>query len=255
MNGIAQIAKKEIEDLRSQGIEPTLEEIIWLNDLGLKVENPAKAIKVAAGSPVQCGGKWLWPFTIQSGAWFDNYAVKLFTSADMLIWCLGFALNLGRLAKLPDYCIPKALRRKGQETIRFSQLTEFDLAKHAVNQWALRQPFTFSELKTSIVEVMPQLKAPFRLPPPPKSKDDPARIAILDELVAGTGQSREYWEAELSDHAYGVMHCIYKQRAASFGEPIGDLVDELSATANGEFMAASAIVKKNHTAGEGPDAE
>lgn len=254
MNGIAQIAKREIENLRCDGIEPTLEEIVWLNDLGLKVENPATMVKVAAGRPVRCGGAWLWPFTIQSGEWFDTHATRLFTNPKMHIWCLGFALSLGRLDQLPEYCIPRLSRRKFGPLL-FDHLTEYNLARYAVNAWAVRQPFTFKELRTAIVEVMPQLKAPFRLPPPPNAKADADRIAIIDELVAGTGEPREYWQRQLSDHAYGVLHCIYKQRAATLGEPVGDLVDENSARANGEFMAAADIVRRAHTVGGAPDAD
>ena len=37
---LSQLAAQEIADLKSRGIEPTLDECIWLNDLARKVEAP-----------------------------------------------------------------------------------------------------------------------------------------------------------------------------------------------------------------------
>jgi len=109
------LAEAEIQGLKTAGIEPTLDECIWINDLARKVDNPDGGSTTAAGEPVQAGNVWLWPFTIQARIWYvrvcswfddvqDSNAVLAYALAHSRID--GAFEKLNTYAAIKQTCLP-----------------------------------------------------------------------------------------------------------------------------------------------------
>lgn len=229
MSNVAEIAQAEIERLKADGIECTLEEIVWLNDLGRKVESPAGRVDYAlAGFPIRCGNLVLWPFSIASGNWFDAVC-KMFKTEAMQLYCLGFAFAN---ARNPD--------------VQWETLNDYHGVRDTVNSWALHTGCTAAELKAAISRVLPQMDYPH----PIKAKarnDEPKPTSFIADLVAGTGLSAEYWQNKPWSFAEQCMYAVMAQ--GDHGIDNKGYKDALYKDACYDFFAASDAIRKAHAHG------
>ncbi len=62
-------AEQAIDGLRGEGIEPTPQEVLYIQQLSLDVEAPKSGISLCKGAPVEVGGATLWPLTIAASMW------------------------------------------------------------------------------------------------------------------------------------------------------------------------------------------
>ena len=243
MSNVAQIAQAEISQIQNEGIQPTLEEIVWLNQLGQKVESPgSETDPVLAGSPVKCGNVYLWPFTIQGGEWYDKHATRLFKREKMQRRALGFALAHGRDATLPPAYTSPSLRARGAF---FSTLVDYESAKYAVNAWAAQAGCNARELEAAIVRLIPQMQYPHQIKRPPAG-DVMSDAQLIAEVTAGTGLPMEYWLAHSSDYVIMTLTAIYAQQGAGGGETDDG---EGYRRAMWDFMAASKAIREAHSNG------
>ncbi len=231
MSNVAQIAKREIEDLQAEGIQPTFKEMVWLNDLGKKVEEPRARVDYAlAGVPVKCGNVTLWPCSIASGTWFDDTACVLFKTELMQNYCLAYAMAN---ARNPD--------------IDWEALASYHDARKAVNSWVLRCRCTSHELKAAVDRIAPQLFAPH---PVEAIKQDPNAmpIDVVTDLVAGTGLPVEYWESKTRGLAERCWCAVMKQQAE--GRIDSEAYDKMVyQEAMHQFMLAAAAIRKDRSNG------
>ena len=91
-----ELARSEIELLRADGIEPTLDELAELFELAKRVESPfARTNPIASRAPIAVGSSnlRLWPLSLRAEAWLEQHAAKLSTFGAALV---GYAAAFGR---------------------------------------------------------------------------------------------------------------------------------------------------------------
>jgi hypothetical protein len=212
---LCELAITEIQELRAAGIEPTLDEVVWINDLAREVDNPyGGENRRHAGKPSKAGNVWLWPFTIQARIWYQQ-AVEWFDgSLELQGDALAFALAHGR------------------EAGAFVHLAGYKSAKKAVCDWKSRLACTDDELSAAILDVMPmddelaEIEARFNAEYNAKHNitedEKPGKDFDWDEsvdlLIATTGLPRDVWMREESEaRALSVINVIIKQQLAMAG--------------------------------------
>ena len=208
-------AQAEIKELRAAGIQPTLDEIVWINDLSRAVENPKGGEnRHLAGKPSKAGTVWLWPFTIQARIWYESTLGWFDGNAELENNALAFALAHGR------------------ESGAFLHLTGYQSAKKAIEQWRAAIDCTDEELAAAVFDVIPhddeiqQLEAKFQEEYnkahgiEEEQPEDIDRQEIIDELIAATGLPRDVWiRQETESRVLSIMNIIARQQAAMTGAP------------------------------------
>lgn len=102
---LSRIAANAIRELRvDHGVEPDLDEIIWLHELGKRVENPVSGERWdLIGAPLRVGNVDLWRMTVMASIWFNDRARHWYRgSPTLLCYALAFALAHGRGQPVPD---------------------------------------------------------------------------------------------------------------------------------------------------------
>lgn len=176
-------AKSALRDLRNDHhVEPDIEEILWLNDLAKHADNVEGDRMRLMGRPVKAGNEWLWPFTIASSLWWQEWNPKFELPQDAL-GCLAIALAHSRI--LPKY-IP-------QPITKLWDLKTFDEVKSAIDTFLRDLYCTPAELEAAIDELLPsQIAAPDEKQG--KAFDLPA---LCLDLCAMTGIPVDYWTQQL----------------------------------------------------------
>jgi len=106
LSRLSLVAKNGLDRLRAQGIEPDLDDVIALNDLGRRLERPegSPALSVL-GNPVTAGNAVLWPCTIGAERWYRQRAEPWFSKLrDYQTFALAYShamsMNPGFLASI-----------------------------------------------------------------------------------------------------------------------------------------------------------
>ena len=236
MSRLAEIVEHDLEKLKSDKIEITPEELIWLNDLGRTVENPqGRTSPIWAGAPIKAGGFNFWTLTLQSSAWFRGVACRFFTTEKELHHALAFASIYGRDEALPDYAMART----------FETLNNEPDARKTLARFAKRFRGNQKELQSALFRLMPDLDAPYPLPAESSDLDDDS---LLADLLAGTGLSRDYWQCQHSDFVFEVILAMYKQCAIEAGGG-GDGEDHEYKAAMMEYQKAYKAIRDAHTKG------
>lgn len=189
-------AQSHVNELRNDyGIDPTLDEILWLHELGKRVENPIGEV-VRSGIPVKAGNVYLWPMTIMASAWFNDKAVVWFRGSDHILrYCLAFALVYGRGKPLPPPRRPWFSRffNDAKQPMLLSDLVDRDQAYHVVKRWAAGLQCRVAEMDAAIDAVLDD-------PGCEDENDDETPPACVDleevaqNLAILTGTDPAYWQ-------------------------------------------------------------
>ena len=204
-NHLSQLAEAEINDLKEQGIEPTLNEIVWINDLARKVENPdyGKA-RTAIGRPIPAGGAWLWPFSIQGYLWYTEVQ-ELFDDDDYLD-VLSMAYSLAH----------------SREVNAFAGLYDYKAVKKAVLKWAKGLTCTHEELLIAVTNLLGGYDEGITLNGEQEEADTPDvdYDYIISMLCTKVGNKPDYWLSEISrEYVFKLLHTIHIQEAAENNLP------------------------------------
>lgn len=176
------LALQHLRELRERwGVEPTLEEQLWIVRLCDRVINPvAGERRDLLGIPVRIGASqdWLWPITIGGCVWWQDLASDWFAGdTDMQHKSLAFALANGRSKPVMQACRTRAE------------------AEAMMWQWEIGLTCTIEELDAAVNEVLPpRVDAS-------KPSDEPKRTdwqAVCGELEAITGIPCDHWIWEVS---------------------------------------------------------
>lgn len=175
-------AEQAIDGLRGEGIEPTPQEVLYIQQLSLDVEAPKSGISLCKGAPVEIGGATLWPLTIAASAWYGEMAEASWVadSTKMEVYCMAFAMAHGHDPALPEL---KGLR-----------------ARVAVRIWASRLRCTFRELTQAIVDVNGD-EMRVQSDKQKRDADKPSRVtesALAQDACALCGGTPDFWERECS---------------------------------------------------------
>jgi len=226
---VSDLAKAEAESLQAAGIQLTLAEAVQLNEAGLKVEgqenraNPAKA-----GRPVRAGNVWLWPMTLAANEWFFEIGLPHYATERGKMMAMAFALAHGRKPKTFRGLVGKARIWR------------------TVNRWMLGVGATFEELEDAIYRVSPELSYPHHLRCGASQSDPTGKgsSGIINQLVAATGRTADYWRGQDISYAGGILMTIYTQLAISSGCAAMEEDRHDRVTAEGEFDLLVRAIKK-----------
>ena len=224
---LTEMARQAVSDLREKGVEPSLNDVVLLNDLAREVEHPVGGSTLPAGTPVAVGGVWLWPLTILSSHWWETRASKWFVDDPQReAYAIAYALAHGRTLE------PLTL------------LVRHNAAEEAVEEWAHRLTCTNDELRAAIHEVCgPQPWKPEYVKRPIGDDDDdtdtpaPDRFAELIAMLCANGLGPpEIWECKVSkDYAlYQIQAIVRQQQAMSGSDSVS--VRHPTVSAQGDFL-------------------
>ncbi len=175
-------AEQAIDGLRGEGIEPTPQEVLYIQQLSLDVEAPKSGISLCKGAPVEVGGATLWPLTIAASMWYGEIseAAWVGSSMKMEVFCMAFAMAHGH-----DPALPKL---KGWR------------AKVAVRLWASRLRCTLNELAQAIADVNGD-EIRVLSDKQKREANEPSRVSettLAQDACVLCGGTPEFWERECS---------------------------------------------------------
>lgn len=241
------VGEAHIRELRERWhVEPTIEEMLWIHELGLDVECPCHGERFdLIGTPVRAGNAWLWPMTVMAAVWWNDFGSRWFAGSGILyLYALAFALAHGRGAEvvLPGRLWPLGGTRRIES---LALLLNREDASRAVSWWALRCGATRAEVEAAVDAC---------LPPPPtprvgKQKPQTKPIdwqEIVHELCIMSGESASYWTTGTSmastANAYARAYAIQAARGGMSSPSGGPAADALRA-----IRAAMAEIVAAHT--------
>ena len=201
------VAEATIKDLRNNhGIDPTPNEIVVLQMLGLRVECPGGAApSKALGVPVAVGNLFLWPHTIGADIWWKT-AREWFDGEDLDLWVLLYSLAHSRDAEAIRACSSK-------------MATERILA-----EWQKTITATYDEIAWAIGEIFPDTGEVLRKKRPqderlrPRSKKDDSEkyLKFISRLCQVYGGTPETWRwIESADYLADLLVVAHEQAEAS----------------------------------------
>jgi len=204
-NHLSELAEAEINELKNNGLTLTLDQMIWINDLARKVENPdgGKA-RAAIGEPIPAGGVWLYPFTIQSHIWYEK-VLDWFVGSDKLsLFCMAYALAHSREHKA------------------FDKLTEYSEIKKVIKIWGKSLDCTYAELLIAVNRIMASYDD--EVPLEQDSNNDKDFVIeydyLISKLCANVGQSPEFWLSDVSrEYFFKQLQTLIRQEQANDDKP------------------------------------
>lgn len=226
---LEQIAKAEAEGVRFRPAD-----ILRLNAIGLRIENPS-----GEGSPLHAGAvAWAGPVpffepTVASMEWYSNCACRWW-SGGMLVKALAWACNRAREPGAFDaYQQPRA-------------------AWWAVWRFWRSIPARREEVVDALYRVIPGLAKPppqkrprrSRRPAPPADDAPLSYAGLVAEITAAAGQTIEYWRARTPAEISDVMRRWLRQRVAMAGGKVSELDRRDYDLANFEFEAAMQEIRE-----------
>jgi hypothetical protein len=194
-----EVAAGEIAGLEAEGIELTADQVVWIDRICRKFDQPHMDTP-AAGEPQQAGNVWLWPFTIQASRWYTR-AVQWFDGDDELEGLtLAFTLAHSRAEGV------------------FEFLPHPGAARPRIEQWALNVAATTEELILAVNRI---LHVDEGKPAPYLDEDvtgaPPTDAEIIAHLCAQCpGTAPEMWERLVcKDFLWTQIRAINAQNAAT----------------------------------------
>ncbi len=134
---IRNIVKAACKEISDNGVDPTVEDILWLAHLAEKYVNPVGGRSEVQERPVQCGRALLYPLTVSADIWLRDCAESWWPRDKhplMATYCELYAFANGRN--------PKAFRQ-GREPARLTVLA-----------WcAYNLPCSYSQIEASLNEL------------------------------------------------------------------------------------------------------
>ena len=147
LSRLSLVAKNGIDRLRAQGIEPDLDDVITLNDLGRSLERPEGLPSLSVlGNPVVAGNAVLWPWSIGAERWYNQRAASWFSCfPDFTILALAYS---HAMARNPGF---------------LASIITMEQAKAEIQSWVM----TSNATREEIVDALDKLQAA----PGPKKGD------------------------------------------------------------------------------------
>lgn len=204
MQRCPEIARGEIEALRAEGIEPTLDELARLMHWGALVECPAGRVGPQPDdAPIEIAGRVLWPLSMAADAWLDT--ARTWLPQALTLAAFGLAAERSR------------------EEDGFAALYQRKAALRAVEQWAATFAGSQSQLTRALSRLVPDLLPSAEMPADP-TDEPPLLPTDLDiaPMVAATGLPAEYWMQHTSRHYLAVLRALRAEREVEAGIPQPD---------------------------------
>jgi hypothetical protein len=169
---LSDLALNELQGLKDDGINPTWDQIVQINDLCRKVETPKLTQVSVTGKPERINGRTLWPLTLQAGEWYA-WACDELDEANLLI-ALSYAHEH---AREPD---------------AFAELYDVVESGKVLGQYQKGLNVTISELLKAVHTLNDSDVEPV------EDSKQVDREEIIAGLVAKTGIPPDYWKNRVS---------------------------------------------------------
>ena len=199
------LARTHLRELRERwGVEPTLEEAVWIVALCEKVLNPGIGARAELiGVPARCGAsdEWLWPMTVGAGIWFRELACAWWDGdPDRQFWALAFAMAHGR-----DKAVLAACRTR-------------EASAGMIREWSLSLACTREEMEAAVDAVLPPAGRPERKQgAATEGAMDWARLVAELEVSSGIPADRWIWGVSRA-HTMQAWHAARQVIAAQGGK-------------------------------------
>lgn len=167
---LSELALNELQNLQSEGLNPTWEQVVKVNDLCRKIESPKLAIVTATGKPEILQGRKFWPLTLAAAEWYT----WAFSELDDIQ--LAFALLYAHEHAREDV---------------FADMYDPEYAAKRLSEYKKTLTFTMSEA----LLLLGQLHEGEESKESGKKTDQEELIACI---VAKTGIPPEYWKHRVS---------------------------------------------------------
>lgn len=208
-----------IDRLQGEGLSLRPVDIIRINSIGLRIENPRGELGVlSAPVAVQVAGVWFHEPTVQSLTWYDCCACEWWRNTDGLMRALGYALCFART--------PGAFA---------GEMLEERAARRVVGAWWRFFPGTKAELHAVVA----------RLLGASTGQDDTRKTDasdgcdfewLLSDLELATGQTRERWQTETPAYCVEMLRRWWRKQVAESGSSAEELNRSAYMEANAEML-------------------
>ena len=234
---LSRYAAGGVRELRERGIEPTHDEVIWLHELGKRVESPGGERLDRIGFPVRLGNVYLWRLTVMASEWLHQFAFEWWRDdAFMVTASLAFASAHGR--GLPFH------------GLGLSHYVDEREVRAAVAGWFRTLTVSADELESALDMLLAREDADAP-PPDVKRQAESAGIAwadVLRDMEVLTGLPADHWATRMSRDdvvdAYARAHAIH---AARGGAGVGSSTKQTD-NAIRVFRRAIVAIVKAHAA-------
>lgn len=176
------LARSELDALRSSGVNPTDDDIVLINALAADVLAPDTRQALARGRPIECGGVWLWPLTIAASDWFNEVGCNLSNARAALAYAMAHGED-------PELC-------------KARQLT--------VWSWYIRIHARVEQLNLAIDYCLAQ-ESETEIPHRPSEEHGMTAGELSAAMIATVGGDPAMWEHQMS---VGFVRAILSTTAA-----------------------------------------
>ena len=199
---LTDLAADEIERLEADGIHPTPQEVLTIQQLSLEATTDDDDTgSLARGTPYEVAGEWLYPLTLAGNAFYTENETLAANDRERL-YLLGYAMRWGRDRQ--------RIYERGREALR------------AAHKWANGLRCTLDEL----IECMDKVVGDA----PPKVEDgqgeeegDARRMKLSLMATALVGGNPEDWEVQCSfDSVCKIIETAVAHKLASNGSAVSD---------------------------------
>ncbi|TSA40085.1 hypothetical protein D4Q85_00305 [bacterium] len=218
------IAQAEVARLRAKGIEPTLDELACLFHWADRAEHPAGRLSpLLAGSPLEIGGRLLWPLTLQAEQWLQ-WASDWIRADDMPV-AVCYAAEHGRIVG------------------HFDTLLRPNVAQSAITEWAAGCSVTRAEVEEAASSLMPSSEPLDAM----TATDDAPRVDMADiyaDLFGATGQPPEWWQTRTSAELMRQIRAVQRDRTEALG--LGRAEQDQANHNMRQVLAVVAAIEERH---------
>ena len=189
-----------IEELRSAGLNPSLDHIALLIELGRRVQNPphrTQAYLEGVGVRAGVNGPRLLPLSIEGGLWFD-WATGALGGDNEQTYALAFACD-------PD------------NAGKFNDLYELSRTRKTLKQYSKTLSCQMPELESALLRIMDESTPGDELRAERESNSDFDMSDTVAHMVSATGIPSEYWYSKPLNHGMRVLTHAMEMRISLMG--------------------------------------
>jgi hypothetical protein len=192
---VSLLVQQAIQEIKDTGVEPTVDEIVWLHSLAVKYILPsASRPSLYLRSPLTFKGVRFHPLTIQARMWLERCAFEWWPGEQNVVPLLAFAMGVSFEAYVFDPLYDQGDATKTYtEFLRGCKLTAEELT------WCVSQVLGIGDEVAEVADVKGLLKQK----PEPDDPDCPVLEwgEIVNKLVAATGLHPRTFLSEMSEDA------------------------------------------------------
>ena len=198
---LTDLAADEIERLEAEGIRPTAQEVLTIQQLSLEATGIDEDTgSLARGTPYEAGGEWLYPLTLAGNAFYTENEKHASSDRDRLL-LLGYAMRWGRDRE--------RIYGRGREALR------------AARKWADGLRCTIDELAECMDRVVGD--APPVVVEETEDPDEARRMRLALVATALVGGNPEDWETQCSfDSVCKIIETAFAHKLAAGGVAASD---------------------------------